>query len=204
MELNSLDASNMNIDKIGDALQRVNFSAGKQAEKALKDLLEQALQKGLMPKEALRINDDTMEAIYTQAYNLYNQGKYKEASYIFRMLMILDMTTPKFTLGLAACLHRMKDYVNAANLYLLCASLDPKNPMPHYHAADCYLQMNTIHLAIVSLKMAIDAAGDQPQFSVVKERAALLKSSLEVQAKERAEKLAQEEDKGETAKEKVA
>src|SRR5260221_14564233 len=111
------------------------------------------MKKGVMPKAALRIGDDTMEEIYTQAYNLYNQGRYKEASYIFRMLMMLDFTTPKYILGLAASLHRMKDYQNASNLYMLCAALDPKNPMPHYHSADCYLQIDAMELAILALQM---------------------------------------------------
>ena len=184
MDANSLNFDKMNINKLGDTLQKINFGAGKPAEDTLKLILEKVVSKGIMPKEALRIGDDTMEAIYTQAYNLYNQGRYKESSYIFRLLMLLDYTTPKYTLGVAACLHRMKDYVNASNLYLLCAAFDQKNPMPHYHAADCYLQMNLTEIAILSLKMAISVAADQPQYATLKERATLLKQGLEAQVKE--------------------
>lgn len=184
MDKNSLDFDKMDINKLTDTLQKINFGAGKPAEDTLKLIMEKVVAKGIMPKEALRIGDDTMEAIYTQAYNLYNQGRYKESSYIFRLLMLLDYSTPKYTLGLAACLHRMKDYVNASNLYLLCAAFDPKNPMPHYHAADCYLQMNVTELAILSLNMAISVAADQPQYAVLKERATLLKNGLEDQLKE--------------------
>ena len=184
MDISSLDLEKMDLNKIQDTLQRVNFAAGKEAEDALKAIMEQVLKKGIMPKTALKIGDDTMEAIYTQAYNLYNQGKYKESSYIFRLLMMLDFTTSKYILGLAACLHRMKEYQNAAHLYILCSALDPTNPMPHYHSADCYLQLNALDLAIFALDMAIKAAADQPQYSTIKERAILLKSGIEVQAKE--------------------
>lgn len=189
MDPNSLDFDKMDVAQIQDTLQRVNFAAGKQAEDALKTIMSHAINKGIMPKAALKISDDTMEAIYTQAYNLYNQGKYKEASYIFRLLMLLDYTTSKYVLGVAASLHRMKDYTNAANLYLLCSALDTKNPMPHYHSADCYLQLNAVELAVIALNMAITAAGDQPQYAVLKERAQLLKAGLDVQIKERAEKI---------------
>ena len=182
----NLNLENMDLNKIQDTLQRINFAAGKQAEDALKTIMEHVLKKGIMPKTALKIGDDTMEAIYTQAYNLYNQGRYKESSYIFRLLMLLDFTTPKYILGIAACLHRTKDYINASNLYLLCGCLDPKNPMPHYHSADCYLQLEAPEFAILSLQMAINAAGDQPQYAVVKERAQLLKTGLEAQIQERA------------------
>ena len=119
-----------------------------------------------------------MEAMYAQGYNLYNQGKYKEASYVFRLLMLLDYLTPKYVLGLAACLHRLKDYKSAANIYLLCGTLDAHNPLPHYHAADCYIQLGLTPLAIFSLDMAQTAAGDQPQYSVIKERAKLMRETL--------------------------
>ena len=139
-----------------------------------------------MPKQALHLNDETMEAIYGQGYNLYNQGRYKEASYIFRLLMLLDYMTPKYVLGLAASLHRMKEYMTAANIYLLCGTLDATNPLPHYHAADCYMQQNLPVLAVFSLDLAISAAGDQPQYSIIKERATLMRDALDKQLKEEA------------------
>jgi type III secretion system low calcium response chaperone LcrH/SycD len=179
-----LDVEHMDLNTIQDTLQRVNVQAGKQAEEALSVIMEGVLKKGISPKLALKIGDDTIEAIYAQAYNLYNQGKYKEASYIFRLLMLLDFTAPKHILGLAACMHRMKDYINAANMYFLCATLDPKNPMPHYHSVDCYLQVDAVPLALMSLDLAIKACIDQPQYKILKERAELLKSSLEQQMKE--------------------
>ena len=188
-DFKKLDFEHMDLNKMQDVLQRVNFDAGRQAEDALKTIMESVLNKGIMPKTALKLGDDTMEAIYAQAYNLYNLGRYKEASYIFRLLMLLDFTTPKYVLGLAACLHRRKDYLNAANLYFLCAALDPTNPLPHYHSADCYLQMDALELAILSLQMSIKTCADQAQYAVLKERAQLLKSSLDVQANERAASL---------------
>ena len=153
--------------------------AAKPAKDTIKILLTQAMTKGMMPKTALRIGDETMEAMYAQGYNLYNQGKYKEASYVFRLLMLLDYLTAKYVLGLAACLHRLKDYKSAANIYLLCGTLDSQNPLPHYHAADCYIQLDALPLAIFSLDMAITAAGNQPQYSVIKERAKLMRETLD-------------------------
>src|SRR6185295_13804008 len=99
-EFSKLDFEHMDLDKMQDVLQRVNFDAGKQAEDALKTIMENVLNKGIMPKTALKLGDDTMEAIYAQAYNLYNLGRYKESSYIFRLLVLLDFTTPKYVLGL--------------------------------------------------------------------------------------------------------
>lgn len=181
MSTNPSEYDAMDQEKIQSTLQKINFAAGKKAEDTLKEVLESALKKGIMPKTAMKIDDQTMEAVYTQAYNLYNQGKYKEASYLFRFLMLLDFTTPKYILGLAACAHRQKEYTNAANLYLLCAALDPKNPLPHFHSADCYIQLNAPAIASFSLGMAIRAAGDQAQYAIIKERAMLMQKALDQQ-----------------------
>ena len=170
--------SNMDVTQMQDALQRLNMDAGEKAQEELKKILTAALEKGVMPKTALKLDDMVMEAIYAQGYTLYNHGKYKEASYIFRLLMLLDFTTPKYVLGLAACLHRMKDYTNAANLYMIVAGLEPTNPLPHFHATDCYLQLNAPGLATISLGMAITAAGEQVQYKLIKERAELMKSAI--------------------------
>lgn len=162
-------------------------TAGGPARDTVISLLTAALNKGIMPKQALQLGDDTMEAIYSQAYTLYNQGRYKEASYIFRMLMLLDYATPKYPMGLAACQHRQKDYKSAANIYLLCGTLEPTNPLPHYHAADCYMQLNYSMMALFSLGLAIKAAGTQPQYAIIKERASLMREALKKQIKEEIE-----------------
>lgn len=176
------DFDKMDIEQIQESLQKINFGApGKKAEGALKGIMQAALKKGIMPKQALQINDDTMEAIYTQAYNLYNQAKYRDASYIFRLLMLLDFTMPKYVLGLAACAHRLRDFTNAANLYYLCGALDPSNPLPHFHAADCYMQLGAVAIASYSLSVAITTAGMQPQYEVIKQRAELMKEAVDKQ-----------------------
>jgi len=180
--------------KINEKIAALSGVAGSSAKDTITTLLSEAANKGIMPKQALKLGDDTMEAIYGQAYNLYNQGRYKEASYVFRMLMLLDYLTPKYILGLAACLHRMKDFKTAANIYLLCGTLDTTNPLPHYHAADCYMQLEVPTMAMFSLGLAIKAAGDQPQYTIVKERALLMHEALEKQFKERAEELEKEEE----------
>ncbi|MGR3951903.1 MAG: SycD/LcrH family type III secretion system chaperone [Chlamydia sp.] len=169
----------LDTDMIGQKISTATALAQKPTKETIEALLTAAADKGMTPKNALQLNDATMEAIYGQAYNLYNQGRYKEASYLFRLLMLLDYMTPKYALGLAACLHRLKDYKNAANVYLLSGTIDPKNPLPHYHAADCYLQLDLRAMAVFSLSLAIEAAGEQPQYSVIRERAHLMKESLE-------------------------
>ncbi len=169
----------INMEEIKEAFQKVDLAAGRKAEKTLSMLMERVFKSGMLPKTALQLTDATMEGIYTQAYNLYNQGKYKDAMHIFRLLMMLDYTTPKYTLGLAACLHRLKEYKSAVNIYMLAGLLDPNNPIPHYHASDCYLKLQSKPSAVYSLELAINAAGNQKAYAIVKERCELMKKNLE-------------------------
>jgi len=103
-----------------------------------------------------------VEGIYGQAYRLYQTGRYNDASQLFRLLIMINSTDPKFTLGLGACMHMLKDYKAAAGIYALCAVIDPDNPLPHYHASDCFLQMNDKPSALIALELAVKKAAERP------------------------------------------
>ena len=119
-----------------------------------------------------------VEGIYGQAYRLYNTGKYKEAAQIFRLLIMINSTEPKYAMGLAACFHLMKDYKSATNTYSLIGIIDPQNPIPFYHSSDCFMQMGDQASALVMLEMAIKRAGEKPEFRTLKDRAILTAESL--------------------------
>jgi len=162
--------------KLGEKLKETtteNYSA----------VLKKATEGAVTPKDVLKISDAQIESIYAQAYRYYNTGKYKEAGELFRYLMMLNPTEAKYTLGLAACFHLMKDYEAAAQIYLLCNLLDDKSPIPAFHASDCYLQMKDKVSALVSLNMAIKKAGDKPEYQVLKDRALLTVETLKKELK---------------------
>lgn len=148
-----------------------------QAEK-LDKLSSKMLGQGVLPKDAMGLSDQMIEGIYGQAYRLYNTGKYKEASQLFRLLIMLNAQELKYSLGLAACFHMSKDYATAVDVYTTCGIIDPHNPVPHYHASDCYLQMGDKISAIIALEMAIKRAGDKAEYSQLKDRAQLTIDSL--------------------------
>lgn len=136
------------------------------------------LGKGVPTKDILGLNDQMVEGIYGQAYRLYNTGKYKDASQLFRLLIMLNPAEAKYPLGLAACFHMMKDYESAIQMYTVCGMTDPQNPIPHYHASDCYLQLGDKVSAMIALEMAMKRSGERPEFKTIKDRAALTVESL--------------------------
>ncbi len=151
-------------------------------QQALGEMTDRLVNKGMPPKDAIGVSHQYLENIYAQAYRLYNTGKYSEAAHLFRILVMFNAMEPKFTMGLAACFHMMKEYVNAIQTYTMCSALDPGNPIPHYHSSDCYLQMKEYLSAMLCLELAIDYCGDKPEFAKMKERANLSLLSLQEKA----------------------
>lgn len=144
----------------------------------LASAIESVLIKGTLPQEALNISDAMMEKYYAEAYRLYNSGKYLEASYIFRFLVFLSSSQPRYAMGLAACAHMLKDYDAAIKLYTICGIVDTKDPLAPFHASDCYIQKNDPASALLMLEMAVLRAGEKPEYKVLKDRSLLTMNSL--------------------------
>jgi type III secretion system low calcium response chaperone LcrH/SycD len=134
------------------------------------DLAGKALKGNFSIKGLAGVTDEKEEAIYGQAYLLYNTGRYKEAAEIFRVLITVNSTEPKYMMGLAACLHMMKEYEAAMCSYTMCTFVDPESPVPHFHLSDCYLQLGDEISAANSLKAAIKRSGDKPEYKTLKEK----------------------------------
>jgi type III secretion system low calcium response chaperone LcrH/SycD len=158
-------------DGVGAALQDKGMAK-------METLTEQLMQKGGAPKDLLGISDEMVEGVYGQAYRLYNTGKYRDACQIFRMLVMINATEPRYIMGQAACLHMLKEFKSAAESYTICGMMDPDNPVPHFHASDCYIQMQNPVSALVALQMAVKRAGERPQYKTLKDRAEMTMASL--------------------------
>jgi len=178
----SEDFENIRTGVTTNATEGANKAAAGQIKETL-EAMYKGIEKGIMPKQMLNVGDDTIEGIYTQAYMLYNQGKFQDAGYLFVVLMLLDPNQSKFHLGSAACLHRLGKYEKAAQVYLLSSSLDQANPLPHFHAADCYIKLKALPLAQMCLKNAIACCGEKKEFELVKERATLMLGALDEEMK---------------------
>lgn len=156
-----------------------NFSA--QAKASMQEIANKMQEEGMKPKDALQLSDSLVEGIYGQAYRLYNTGRYKEASQLFRLLILLNSTEPKYVLGLAGCFHLLKEYRHALSSYAMCSLIDPENPIPDYHASDCYLKLQDLPSAVVSLESTLKKAKSNPAYQVIKDRAALTLKGVRAQ-----------------------
>lgn len=140
--------------------------------------LRKIVVEGVSPKDVLNIGSDFINAIYTQGYNLYNSGHYLESELLFSYLCQLDGTKPAQLMGLASSYHMQKKYQEAMNAYLCAFYLDPSNPLPFFHISDCYIKINDIYHAILSLSFVVFQAGSIPEFAKIKERALMTQQAL--------------------------
>lgn len=160
------------------AVEQTAQSIGQKRGEAFSQMTNKALQKGSSIKDILGVSDASVESVYGQAYLLYNTGRYRDAAEIFRLLIMLNSTEPKYLMGLAACYHMLKEYLSAASTYNLVSIIDPNNPIPYFHASDCYIHTGDKTTAAVMLEMAIKRAGEKAEFSTLLQRAKITLEAL--------------------------
>ena len=164
--------------QIKKATEEIGERIGKEKAQEFQKVAEKSITKALTPKDAMGLSDAMVEGIYGQAYRLYNTGKYRDASQLFRLLIMLNSIEPKYAMGLAACFHMLKEYKSAVDSYAIVGVIDPDSPVPFYHASDCYIQMGDPISALIALEMALKRAGDKPEYRTLKDRATMTIESL--------------------------
>ena len=78
-----------------------------------------------------------VEAFYLKAYAYYQANQLAEAAEIFGILCARQPMEKRFWFGLGASLQESANYEKARYAWAMAALLDPENPYPHFHAAEC-------------------------------------------------------------------
>jgi len=123
-------------------------------------------------------DESEVDELYEKAYTLYESGKYYEAGYLFRILTAIDPLKPEYSLALGGCAQMTHQYRPAVTFYTNAGNLDPDNPIPFYHAGDCYMSLGESGMAIASFELAIKRMGDRQEYAILKQTATMLISGL--------------------------
>ena len=115
-----------------------------------------------------------MEAVYTLAFNMYDQAKYEDAHGLFTFLGLYDHLEKKYWIGLAACRHMLKRYEAAIDAYSMAALFDVDNPEIPLHAAECYLALGNLDGAYSGAFAARHWAERRSGFDAVRDRADII------------------------------
>ncbi len=125
------------------------------------------------------IGEKDLAAVYSIAYGLYNNGQFENAEKVFQFLCFYGHLEKKHWMGLAATRQMLKKFEDACQAYGMAALLDPGDPRPPLHAADCFLALGRYKEAESALSGALHFAGEKPEYEDVRQRARTLLSLLE-------------------------
>ncbi|WP_211826479.1 SycD/LcrH family type III secretion system chaperone [Kistimonas asteriae] len=153
--------------------EQQDFSAGD-----YEGMLSDFLSRGGTFKDLKDMSEDSMEAIYSVAYNLYEGGKYDDAIKVFQFLCFYDHYCKKYFLGLGACLLMQKEYDRAIEVFGYVCAIDTTDPQAMLYIGDCHLAAGDSEAACVAYQAAVDWAGDQAQWQDEKQRAQGILDSL--------------------------
>lgn len=164
---------------ISDTIDQVLPHGTPEEKKKRAEELRKSLERGkpITATEA-GVTPEAIHRLHAFAFQLYNNGRYKEAHSIYAVLATMDANNYDFAFGFAACLHMLKQYRGAADAYMRASQLDVTNPTPFFHLADCYMELKDTDKAIIALSFAEQISGDELKYAELKRRAGFTKERL--------------------------
>lgn len=147
--------------------------------KKMRLALERVMQNDMLFKDALNLSEENMEAFYTLAYQMYKQGEIATARKLFQLLIFIDPSQPKYHYAQGVLYHKAHDYMDAAKCFLTAGTIGKEPyPLAFFHASDCYIQLNDLPSAIITLAHCIENCGEDAQHTTLKKKCEVLKEAL--------------------------
>ena len=153
------------------------FNLSKEVVEKLKnpEMLRKELAEGKTFQEIFNYSDDVMGVFYKAAYQLFQRQQYAEAADAFFFLTNLSPYVSTYWLGLGMSEQLSENPSSALIAYSMATVTDPQNPLPHYHSAACYKELHEEGEGLAALELAIETAGEVPEFATIKRHALALK-----------------------------
>jgi len=111
------------------------------ADERTAQLLLEGLLEGATFREMYDISDETMEAVYAQAYEFYQSGRLDDAESLFRWLCVYDFYNVDYAMGFGAVLQLKKNYAKALDVYGLAYSISRGDARILLYAGQCNLRL---------------------------------------------------------------
>ena len=93
------------------------------------------------------LDHKALEAMYSIAHSVYQQGQYIEAERMFRLLCLMDHHDMRFWLGLGASRQMLADYEGAISAYLYAAYNLSEEPILYFYTARCCMSLGQLQAA---------------------------------------------------------
>ena len=127
-------------------------------------------------------SDDEIEAVYNVAYNFYQQHQYEKAEKLFAFLALHEHIDSRFSLGLGGCYQLMGKYNQAITAYSCAALVDATNPMPAFHACECYMALGdweNARKAVIAIETICEAVADETDHGELLKKIVAMSEAIE-------------------------
>lgn len=111
---------------------------------------------GISENEISPVPLEMERQFYATAFGLYEKGDYRGASQLFTQLVLTDPYSEHYWHGLASSKQMARDYMAAIHAWSMVALLKERDPLPHFHAAECFLSLDEKEEALLALDAALD------------------------------------------------
>jgi len=157
-----------------------DFTISKKAKAKLKDKkwLKKQFEKGKSAQELMGFSDVTMAKFYAAAYKLFEHHNYADAANAFLFLITLNSYNHEYWLGLGMSTQLLGNYEMAIDAYEMAAICKLDSPVPYFYLAKCLFAIHDRDSSLQALDLAIEYAGDDIQYSDLKNQAVVAKDLL--------------------------
>jgi len=132
----------------------------RKAEKSFTDLIT----KGIPLYFTYGLTQEHLDVLFETAYNLYSEKKYKEALSVFARITIWNHFDKRGWIGSGVCWQLLHRYNNAIDCYSCASLIDIKDPLPIFHAIECYIALKMYSDAHSALDVIKTLIKDKPEF----------------------------------------
>lgn len=157
-----------------------DFKISKRLREKLKDkkLMKKEFAQGKTAQEIMGFSDEAMAKFYGAAHRLFDHRRYEDAGNAFLFLVTLNPFVHDYWLGLGMCAQMTGDHDSAVDAYEMAAICQLDSPVPYFYLAKTLFAMHERESALQALALAIEYAGDQPQFYELRQQAIAAQSLL--------------------------
>lgn len=157
-----------------------DFKISKKLREKLKDkkLMKKEFALGKTAQDIMGFSDEAMAKFYGAAHRLFDHQRYEDAGKAFLFLVTLNPFVHDYWLGVGMCAQMTGDHESAVDAYEMAAICQLDSPVPYFYLAKCLFSMHERDSAMQALALAIEYAGDQPEFYELRQQAIAAQSIL--------------------------
>ncbi len=150
------------IPEVDQILALVNQSLSELPDKVSQ--LQDTLAQGMMRTMLDTVDTDLLEQVYSQAFDLYQQQRYREALPMALYLSISNPRDMRFLFMAGMILQCLDDPLMGATFHACVLQLDPTFVPAAFRLAECYTQLGDNSEAREMLEATMDMGRDSEEF----------------------------------------